>query len=310
MVLLLQVVADIVNTYYAHSESSENTRLREKDVVSGSPDDSAQGRGVDVSRLEAFVMESEPLKELKRKLEFLGTTPIWRDHSSRSVFWRAVTCIQNAADRWRRRQSAGISPDSTAGQIQWRCGTGQQPDRPTSKRHSFVLLCIPFMRWGTKAHQPDVCAVRSDQAFFRLLRMSHVAYRTQHPWSWLKRLVNISQPPFPPISADFDHEPAETEPLIGANLTMHLFENPEHADIFPVLFKRIPGKTRERLEACPVRGSSVGWGVQYVEALNVLYVFLFGCLGFLVCLGISAAWTVVKHDIQGGYICKATGAPA
>ncbi|WDK17687.1 hypothetical protein CGRA01v4_08970 [Colletotrichum graminicola] len=134
------------------------------------------------------------------------------------------------------------------------------------------------MRWGTKAHQPDVCAVRSDQAFFRLLRMSHVAYRTQHPWSWLKRvtllklvkfdmfrnqLVNISQPPFPPISADFDHEPAETEPLIGANLTMHLFENPEHADIFPVLFKRIPGKTRERLEACPVRGSSVGWGVHH-----------------------------------------------
>ncbi|WDK17688.1 hypothetical protein CGRA01v4_08971 [Colletotrichum graminicola] len=160
MVLLLQVVADIVNTYYAHSESSENTRLREKDVVSGSPDDSAQGRGVDVSRLEAFVMESEPLKELKRKLEFLGTTPIWRDHSSRSVFWRAVTCIQNAADRWRRRQSAGISPDSTAGQIQWRCPAcgrvvldeyiENSPD--ALSRLEELLGGYSTLRWEQRAH--------------------------------------------------------------------------------------------------------------------------------------------------------------
>ncbi|KAK1596877.1 uncharacterized protein LY79DRAFT_676935 [Colletotrichum navitas] len=324
MVLLLLVVAYIVNTCYAHNESSQNTRLREKDVVSGSPDGSAKGRVVDVSRLESFAMESEPLKELKRKLEFLGTTPIWRNRSPRPVFWRAVTCIQNAADRWRRQQSAGISPDSTAKQIEWCCynlphhredsgssngdedpksckGPGQQLNQTPSKRHSIVLLCTPFMRWGTKAHQPDVCAVRSGQAFFSLLRMSYAAYRTKHPWSWLKSLVNISQSPFLPVSADFEHEPAETEPPIGANLMMHLFENTGHVDILPVLFKRIPRRTKERLEACHVWGSSVGWGVQYVEALNGLYVFLFGCLGFLVCLGISVAWMVVKHDIQGGH---------
>ncbi|KAK2022198.1 hypothetical protein LX32DRAFT_603295 [Colletotrichum zoysiae] len=297
-----QAVAYIVNTCYTHDgESSQDTRLREKDVVIGGPAGSAQDRGDDASRLEVSAMEGEPMRELKWKLEVLGMASVPHDRSSRPTLRRAVTCIQNAADRWRRRKPVDISPDLTAGRIEWRCDPRRRPDQASSKRHSFVLLCIPFMRWGTKAHQPDVCAVRSDQAFFRLLRASHAAYRTQHLWSRLKRLVSISQSPFLPVGAGFDHESAETEPPVGANLMMHLFENPDHADILPVLFRRIPRKTRARLEACPVKGSSVGWGVQYVEAPDGLYVFVFGCLGFLGCLAVSVAWTVVKHDIQGGF---------
>ncbi|KDN72405.1 hypothetical protein CSUB01_00088 [Colletotrichum sublineola] len=65
----------------------------------------------------------------------------------------------------------------------------QPPDQTSRKWHISVMLCIPSMRWGTKAHQPDVCAVRSGQGFFRLLRVSHAAYRAQHPWSWLKRVM-------------------------------------------------------------------------------------------------------------------------
>ncbi|KAK1985895.1 hypothetical protein LZ30DRAFT_335677 [Colletotrichum cereale] len=308
-------------------------------------------------------MENEPLNEFERNLKLLGTTSSWPDRSSRSAFGWAVTCIQNAADRWKRRHLIDdVPPDTTARQIEWCCPAcgrvvlddyvenspgalsrleellgeysklrweqlaysapaqqtsnpqtrdcngpssfrrwiaswvnalpqqslprhradagavnddddddpesckdqRQKPGQTSSRHHSFVLLCIPFLRWGTKAHQPDVCAVRSDQGFFRLLCIAHAAYRTQYPWSWLRRvtllrlvkfemfrnrLVNISQFPFLPIGVEFDHEPADTEPPIGANLMMHLFENPDHADIFPVLFKRIPRKTRARLEA-------------------------------------------------------------
>ncbi|KAK1452934.1 hypothetical protein CCUS01_01951, partial [Colletotrichum cuscutae] len=140
--------------------------------------------------------------------------------------------------------------------------SGKQLGRPLVLRHSFVVLCIPFMRWGTKAYQPDVCGIRSDQNFFHMLRASYETYRAQSRWSWLKRvevidffkvyffrtqLVNISRSFFLLIGPDFDHETADTEPPIGVNLMMHLFENPEHANIFPVLFKSIPRKIRERL---------------------------------------------------------------
>ncbi|KAI3558400.1 hypothetical protein CABS03_02440 [Colletotrichum abscissum] len=172
------------------------------------------------------------------------------------------------------------------------------------------------MRWGTKADQPDVCDIRSDQNFFHLLRASYETYRAQSRWSCLRRvkviglfkfglfrtqLVNISRSSFLPIGPDFDHETADTEPPIGVNLMMHLFEYPDHADIFPVLFKRIPRKMRERLQPCPVKGSSDGWGMQFVETPNELYVFMFGCAGFLLCLAISVTWTLVKSDVQGGF---------
>ncbi|UQC73902.1 uncharacterized protein CLUP02_00549 [Colletotrichum lupini] len=165
----------------------------------------------------------------------------------------------------------------------------KQVGRPSVFRHSFVLLCIPFMRWGTKADQPDVCDIRSDQNFFHLLRASYETYRAQSRWSCLRRvkvigifkfglfrtqLVNISRSSFLSIGPDFDHETADTEPPIGVNLMMHLVENPDHADIFPVLFKRIPRKMRERLQPCPVKGSSDGWGMQFVETPNELYVFI------------------------------------
>lgn len=82
---------------------------------------------------------------------------------------------------------------------------------------------------------------------------------------------------------------------------MHLFENPNHADIFPVLLRRIPRKMKERLRPCPKKGSSIGWGVQFKETLNGMYVLAFGCIGFFLCLVISVVYTLMKDDIQGGF---------
>ncbi|TDZ17039.1 hypothetical protein Cob_v009982 [Colletotrichum orbiculare MAFF 240422] len=168
------------------------------------------------------------------------------------------------------------------------------------------------MRWGTKAYQPDVCAVESDQHFFNLLRMAHDNYRSRSRWSWLKKvqsidfvkfelfrnqLASICNASFSPIGPDHDFQGADTEPPIGPNLMMHLFENPDHADILPVLFRRIPRRMKERLQPCPQKGSSLGWGVQFVEVLNGYYVFLFGCVGFMICSAVAISWTVAKDDI-------------
>ncbi|KAF4483151.1 hypothetical protein CGGC5_v010247 [Colletotrichum fructicola Nara gc5] len=189
----------------------------------------------------------------------------------------------------------------------------QQADTPT---HKFVLLCIPYMRWGTKAHHPDVCAIESDQQFFNFLRASYGTYRTQGRWNWLRNvkaidlvkfelfrneLANVYDSAFSPVGSDFEYKQSDTEPPIGPNLMMHLFENPNHADIFPVLLRRIPRKTKERLRPCPKKGSSIGWGVQFKETLNGMYVFAFGCIGFMLCLVISVVYTLMKDDIQGGF---------
>ncbi|KAF5509559.1 hypothetical protein CGCF413_v002577 [Colletotrichum fructicola] len=114
-------------------------------------------------------------------------------------------------------------------------------------------------------------------------------------------LANVYDSAFSPVGSDFEYKQSDTEPPIGPNLMMHLFENPNHADIFPVLLRRIPRKTKERLRPCPKKGSSIGWGVQFKETLNGMYVFAFGCIGFMLCLVISVVYTLMKDDIQGGF---------
>lgn len=65
-------------------------------------------------------------------------------------------------------------------------GAGQDPC------HNFLILCIPFMRWGIKAHQPDVCRVRSDREFFRLLRAIHSEHNVSHRWKGLRRVSSMT----------------------------------------------------------------------------------------------------------------------
>lgn len=90
-------------------------------------------------------------------------------------------------------------------------------------------------------------------------------------------------------------------PPVGPNLLMHLFEHPEDAEVLPVLFRKIPKKLRDKLQACPRKGSAVGWGVQFVEGLNWFAVFVCGCVGFMAALLLAMVWSGVKHDVQGGF---------
>jgi len=112
-------------------------------------------------------------------------------------------------------------------------------------------------------------------------------------------------PSLPPVEAFQDYTyhpmPADKMPPLGPNLLMHFYEHPDHAEVLPTLLKKFPRKLRQKLEACPQRGSSVGWGIQFIEGIDTLMLFCFGTFGFAICLLIATTWTVVRQDIQGGF---------
>lgn len=95
--------------------------------------------------------------------------------------------------------------------------------------------------------------------------------------------------------------PAEIMPPIGSNHLMHLFEHPEDADVLPVLYRKVPKKLIAKLEACPRKGSSAGWGLQYVEGMNWFVVFVYGCAGFGMALLAAVVWAATRADVQGAF---------
>lgn len=125
-----------------------------------------------------------------------------------------------------------------------------------------------------------------------------------------KELVDIHETPSVPDLEDmeeagrnysYDPLPAQTNPPIGSKLLMHLFQNPDHANFEPILYRKIPKKLRCRLEACPVKGSAVGWGVHFGEGINGRALFAYGCIGFFCALVFSVAWSMARDDIQSGF---------
>ncbi|KAH7322667.1 hypothetical protein B0I35DRAFT_426223 [Stachybotrys elegans] len=190
---------------------------------------------------------------------------------------------------------------------------------PTNN-HNYVLACIPLGRWVSKLRQPEACMINSDQDFFSLLRIEYFASRTSRLFLGLRRVKAInfvkmelfqdsiadirSCPSLPPEELKtqylYDPMPADIVPPIGPNVLVHLFDHPSHAAVLPLLYKRIPKKLQEKLVPCVVKGSSLGWGIEVKEGLNMFVFFLCGCAGFILCLAAAISWTVGRSDIQGG----------
>ena len=93
--------------------------------------------------------------------------------------------------------------------------------------------------------------------------------------------------------------PAEKIPPVGENHTLYLCTYPECADETGLLFDRIPKKLKERLSVCPQKGSSLGWGIHFVEGwqfgiitLSAYAILVLASFVFFVC------WAVLKKDVQ------------
>lgn len=64
------------------------------------------------------------------------------------------------------------------------------PNTPPG-HHNFMLLCIPFMKWGLKLYQPEVCKMNSDQEFFQVLRYYYASQRGVRSWIRLRTVRAI-----------------------------------------------------------------------------------------------------------------------
>ncbi|KAI1748825.1 hypothetical protein F4782DRAFT_515862 [Xylaria castorea] len=212
-------------------------------------------------------------------------------------------------------QQGDNSPSTQLGSCVRSAGTSQAD-------HNFVLLCVPYLRWGLRLHNSEVCKINSDQQFFKLLQQCYFTQRRGATRELLRiftkvralqfvkfevfrnKLVDVRVcPSLPTASNDYIYDPMPPDviPPIGPNLLMHLFENPDHADVTLFLYKRFPKKLRAQLEACSTKGSSIGWGVEFVEGVDWYAVFVSGLLGFLFCLLFAVAWSAARGDVQGGF---------
>lgn len=95
--------------------------------------------------------------------------------------------------------------------------------------------------------------------------------------------------------------PAEHIPPIGHNMLKHLFDHPEDANTIPVCFRKVPKKLRQLLIACPIKGVSPGWGIYFIEGLDLLKLSLCGLVGILVSVCFGVIWSVLRDDVQGGF---------
>ena len=120
------------------------------------------------------------------------------------------------------------------------------------------------------------------------------------------QLVDVQSCPSVPLATAsteyvYDLMLADTMLLIGSSYLMHLFEHPEDAEVTPAMYRKVPKKLRRRLEACPMKGSSVGWGIEFGEGMNWFVVFIYGCLGFAMSLLAAVVWAVIRADVQGAF---------
>ncbi|KAH6865714.1 hypothetical protein BKA58DRAFT_461671 [Alternaria rosae] len=109
----------------------------------------------------------------------------------------------------------------------------------------------------------------------------------------------------PPEDQNHEYEyspmPADNVPPIGPNLLMHFFLHPEESPSSAVLLPSIPKRKDNILEPCPVRGSSIGWGLDVVTGVDELKLFGLALLGTLASIIFGLVWSVIKHDIQGAF---------
>ena len=58
-------------------------------------------------------------------------------------------------------------------------------------KHKFLIVCAPFSKRVSKAHQPDVCKIHSDRDFFKALRQTYSHSKRAVKWRWFRRVSSI-----------------------------------------------------------------------------------------------------------------------
>ncbi|KAF7509457.1 hypothetical protein GJ744_008020 [Endocarpon pusillum] len=186
----------------------------------------------------------------------------------------------------------------------------------------FLLTCLKL---GTAPllRQENVCEINSDRDFFHFLQSIRknsrsrfytlfafskvVQIRFVHFELFPNDLVNIISEDGPP--ADSGYMPVKesfaTFPPIGSSILVHLYENPDHADLTKLLLGRIPKKLDSELQICQIKRLGIGWGLELVEGLDWGKTWFVGLVTLIVSYAFGILWSVLRHDVQGGWAVTA-----
>ena len=200
------------------------------------------------------------------------------------------------------------------------------------RRGLCIFLCMPYRRTANKLYPVVVEKVSTDNALFSTLRSLHKTARKEHISIfslktiksirfvrfevYSQRLVDVRTTPDMPDPSRRDEYsyhpvPAEFIPPIGENHMMHLYTYPEEAEHTGICLGKIPKKI-EGLGWLPThpQGSKVGWGLHFVEGLDVAKLWVWGFIGFMISIMFGIAWSMIKNDVQSGFAvvaCMLTG---
>lgn len=178
------------------------------------------------------------------------------------------------------------------------------PVSSIAQQKLFILLCINTSigssRTGLK--QSTVHDDYSDRQLFSLLREEYFGSRHKW-WSFLslwslrdiffvhfelygEEHVDIRERHVIPSSNhEYLHEKCTLMPPIGSKFLMHCLKCPASASKKSPSFNKIPKKMANPLTACPEKGISPGWGLEFAEGWNTKKIwfltyasFLAGCM--------------------------------
>ena len=242
------------------------------------------------------------------------------------------------------------SPGGWLGPLQWLWKTAnvQSPSLPlherldaldrtstqilanNERRGLCIFLCIPYRRTANKLNPMVVEKVNTDNALFSRLRSLHKTARKEHISIFSLKtiksirfvrfevysqgLVDVRTTPDMPDERrrdEYSYTPVDFIPPIGENHMMHLYTYPEEAEHTGICLGKIPKKI-EGLGWLPTHSqkSKVGWGLHFVEGLDVAKLWICGFIGFMTSIMFGIAWSMIKDDIQSGFAvaaCMLTG---
>ena len=200
--------------------------------------------------------------------------------------------------------------------------TNGKPEARPPRDPSYLLLCINGKRHSTKLEHMEITDVKSDSQLFTNIRKTYGVNAISHMLSFRslrairfveftlrkKFLVDCIRPNVvPPTSRteyDFCPRPVQHLPPLGTRYLMHLFEFPEDGDDAYICLYQFPKKQKDRLQwsSSPSPESNIGWGIYFVEDLDlakvyavILIMMAFGSLVF------GILYWYFERDIQGAF---------
>jgi len=149
----------------------------------------------------------------------------------------------------------------------------------------YLLLCLNGGVGASKVRlqQPPVHDLESDKKLFSLLRTNYNFHRKRW-WSFLSLwelqridfvhfemydgpLIDIKEiHSLPPQehNTTYLYDRPILNPPIGTNLLMHYLRCPHEASSKTPCLEKMPKKMNDKLNVCPIKGISPGWGLYFV----------------------------------------------